>query len=73
MFIDLQFILFMLIAIWLALTDIILQFVGLSFDKLSFFSLLLLWIGMAFVISITFFVIFRAFKTFFKFLFKQLQ
>jgi len=57
MLIELQLIIFLLIAVWLAFTYIILQFVGLSFDKLSFFSLLLLWIGMAFVIYITFMII----------------
>ncbi len=73
MLIDLQFILFMLIAIWLGFTDRLLQLVGSSFDKIPSLYLLLLWIGMVFVISIVFFIIFRTFKTFFKFLFKQLQ
>lgn len=73
MFIDLQFVLFLVIALWIGCTEMILGFFGYEFEKMSFLFLLLLWIGMIIVASVVFILIFRAFKIFFKFLLKQAQ
>ena len=63
-------IIYLLIAVWFAFTEIILEFLGFVPDEVSFFPILLLWLAIIFVVSVVFIVIFRAFKNFFKFLFK---
>lgn len=68
MVIDLQFILFLLIALWLGTSEMILEFFGYDPDKVSLFFLIGLWLVIIFAVSVVLNIIFRTSKTFFRFL-----